>query len=178
MHPAGSMREHQRVGLRRVLDPRTARDHVVGVDVEDELRPRQRLLAGRGVLGRRHVEPSAAALGATRPARATAGDEQPASSKAAREAATPRRPAGIGGGRRRAAAPTSSMDARTSVVDRPVPGCLRGGDELTVGDRPGREREMVVLPITLSAGKRPVPAMPQITPDPGRASIASCQALG
>ena len=70
--------EHEPRGLGGVLDPGSARDHVVGVHVEDELGTGQGLLAGRGVRGRGRGEapaPGTWAGGRTRMRRGRAAGE-------------------------------------------------------------------------------------------------------
>jgi len=125
----------------------------VGVDVEDELRPGQRLLARRGVLGRWHAE---------RAARAMAGSRSELRHRPRRTA----RKLEHGEGSRHGPGPLQEAPAvypdaprrfvdgsPDQFVDGPVACATLGGDELAVGDRPGRERELVVVLVAKSAGE-------------------------
>ena len=62
----GEHGQHERRRLRGIVDPGPGRNHMVRVDVEDELRAGQGLLTRRRVLRRRHVEPAALPRGGRR----------------------------------------------------------------------------------------------------------------
>ena len=154
VQPAGSMESTSEVVSGAVVDPRTGRDHVVRVDVEDELRAGQRLLAGGRVLRRRHLEPASLAPGGSRlrvrgRRRGAAGELEDGE----------RRRDGPGALQEAAAvdarpgAPRSSMDSRISALTAAVLRPRRRRDELAVGDRPGVEGELVVGTVAQATGE-------------------------
>ena len=150
----GQHGEHELGRLRGVLHPRAGRDHMVGVDVEDELRTGQGLPAGGGVLRRRHVEPAAPA-----PCRPRLRVRRRRSGAAGELEDGERRR--YGPGALQEAAPIQPGPARcvldglpNQLVDRAVLFALGGWDELPIGDGPGDDGQLVVRNVAQVARER------------------------
>ena len=151
-------REHERGGLGGVLDPRTARDHVVRVHVEDEFRTGQRVLAGRRVRGRGRGEPPS-------PGPRVRGRLPMRRGRAAGE---------LEGGEGHRHGPGALQEAPAVHAEPPrgvVDGLVRmssltfrsrrtlgGRDEFAVGHGSRGEWEVIVVPIPQSAGERADPS--------------------